>query len=422
MAIYHLSVKPVSRGGGRSATAASAYRAAELVYDHTTDQTFDYTRKRGVEHSEIVLSTRAAEQDINWARDRQQLWNAAEEAERRKDSRVAREYEVALPHELTKEERIELVRDFATELANRYNVAVDFALHEPHWEGDERNYHAHLLTTTREIEPDGLGAKTDIELGDRDRGKKGLGPAKEEILEIRERWAQLTNEHLQEQGLEIRIDHRSLSAQGIERQPTQHLGVAVSGMERRGIETEAMERIRGQALAAAQERVERSQELKQLEREGVEIESSILDLSGDLAAAIRERDQRVEKSIELTPDFGADQSIEQRLRAAVEERAEGFGIEWEGNRRGEAPEHGLERGRPIRPPGPERELSADERLRAAVEQGHEVPVGERERTRQLELERTRSLELVQVQTRDREKERELERRREREIEGPELEL
>ena len=80
MAIYHLSVKPVSRGGGRSATAASAYRAAELVHDHTTGQTFDYSRKRGVEHAEIVLPTEAARRDINWARDREALWNEAERA------------------------------------------------------------------------------------------------------------------------------------------------------------------------------------------------------------------------------------------------------------------------------------------------------------------------------------------------------
>src|SRR5476651_966748 len=113
MAIYHLSVKPISRAGGRSATAASAYRSGELVHDLTSDQVFDYTRKRGVEHTEIVLPTKAALQDINWARDRQALWNAAEIAEKRKDSRVAREYELAIPHELDAVQRRELVREFA---------------------------------------------------------------------------------------------------------------------------------------------------------------------------------------------------------------------------------------------------------------------------------------------------------------------
>ena len=101
MAIYHLSVKPVSRGVGRSATAAAAYRSASQVADRTTGQVFDYTRKSGVEHAEIVLPTEAAKRDINWPREREQLWNVAEEAEKRKDARVAREYEVALPHELS---------------------------------------------------------------------------------------------------------------------------------------------------------------------------------------------------------------------------------------------------------------------------------------------------------------------------------
>ena len=174
MAIYHLTTKPVSRAAGRSATAAAAYRSGELVHDLTTDQVFDYTRKRGVEHSEIVLPTAAARADINWARDRQALWNAAESAEKRNDSRVAREYEVALPHELKPSQRVELVRAFAADLANRYGVAVDFSIHAPHRHGDERNHHAHILTTTRELTATGLGAKTSIEWSDTDRFKKGL--------------------------------------------------------------------------------------------------------------------------------------------------------------------------------------------------------------------------------------------------------
>src|ERR1700733_5023636 len=92
---YHLSTKPISRGQGRWATAAAAYRSGEFVHDLTTDEAFHYTRKRGVEHTEIVLPTAAAKMDINWARDRQALWNAAEMAEKRVDARVAREYEVA---------------------------------------------------------------------------------------------------------------------------------------------------------------------------------------------------------------------------------------------------------------------------------------------------------------------------------------
>jgi ATP-dependent exoDNAse (exonuclease V) alpha subunit len=127
---------------------------------------FDYTRKRGVDHREIVLPTAVAWRDINWARAREELWNAAERAKNRTNSRVAREYEIALPHELGRSERLELVRSFAHELANRYGVAVDFSIHKPHRKGDTRNHHAHVLTTMRVIEVTGLGTKSTIEWSD----------------------------------------------------------------------------------------------------------------------------------------------------------------------------------------------------------------------------------------------------------------
>lgn len=291
MAIYHLSVKPINRAGGRSATAAAAYRSGELVHDLTSDEVFDYTRKRGVEHSEIVLSAAAARADINWARDRQALWNAAEVGEKRKDARVAREYEVALPHELNRGQRVELVRAFAGELANRYGVAVDFSIHAPHRSGDERNHHAHIMTTTREVTATGLGAKAAIEWSDTDRRKKGLEPAKSEVKAIRERWAALTNEHLLQRGIEVRVDHRSLAEQGIDREPQSHLGPAVSGMERRGMETEVGKRIAWEMRAAAQERLERAAELGKLEREHRALAKDSLILDGDIAAAKAERDR-----------------------------------------------------------------------------------------------------------------------------------
>ena len=296
MAIYHLSTKPVSRGVGRSATAAAAYRSAERVEDLTSGEVFDYTRKRGVEHAEIVLPTSAAKQDINWARDRTQLWNAAERAEKRIDARVAREYELALPHELSKGQRVALVREFATEIANKYGVAVDFAIHKAHREGDERNSHAHVLTTTRSITATGLGAKTDIELGDRDRAKKGLGRAADEIKSIRGRWAELTNEHLQRHQIEARVDHRSLHDQGIERLPTTHVGPAVSGLERRGIETEVGNRIREEQRIDIQRRLEAAAELGRLERENRQLSQSILVLDTDLSTAKSERDRGPEKA------------------------------------------------------------------------------------------------------------------------------
>ena len=311
MAIYHLSVKPVSRGAGRSATAAAAYRAAERIEDHTTGQVFDYTRKSGVEHAEIVLPVEAAKRDINWARDRQQLWNAAEVAEKRKDARVAREYEVALPHELTKAQRLELTRAFSQELANRFGCAVDFAVHRPHREGDERNFHAHILTTTRQIEATGLGAKTSIEWADTDRAKQGLGPAKQEVTTIRERWAVLANEKLQALGHESRIDHRSLDAQGEQRIPGQHLGPSVTAIERRGDRSEVGWRVREEA----DERLRLAAELGRIERERQAIERLILDLSNDVAAARHDRDAG------LTPQYDLESERRAGREAWLEWRA-----------------------------------------------------------------------------------------------------
>ncbi len=290
MAIFCLSVIPLSRKAGRSATAAAAYRAAEKIHDQASGLTFDYTRKRGVEHAEIVLPTAAAKRDINWARDRQQLWNAAEAAENRSNSRTAREYRTALPHELNRQQRVELVQRFARDLADRYTVAVDFAIHAPHRHGDDRNFHMHLLSTTRTIEAGGLGEKSEIEWSDTDRRKAGLGRGKQEIELIRARWETITNEYLKDQGIEARIDRRSLKDQGIEREPQSHLGPSVSAMERRGIKTEVGKRLDAEALAAAQARLEKVAELGKLERERVAVERSILDLSGDLQAAKRERE------------------------------------------------------------------------------------------------------------------------------------
>ena len=314
MAIYHLSVKPVSRGAGRSATAAAAYRAAERILDHTTGQVFDYTRKCGVEHAEIVLPTEAAKRDINWARDRQQLWNAAEFAEKRIDARVAREYEVALPQELTKAQRLELTRTFSRELANRYGCAVDFALHQPHRQGDERNFHAHILTTTRQIEPVGLGAKTSIEWADTDRAKRGLSSGKEEIAEIRGRWAVLTNEKLQALGHEARVDHRSLEAQGIELEPTVHLGPAVHGMQRRGLATEVGERIK----AEAQERLELAAEVGRLQREIEQVNRSIIERSTNIRAALAARNTGLSQWAAMKAEAETKQTNEEIRRAARE--------------------------------------------------------------------------------------------------------
>ena len=250
MAIYHMEVKPVSRSSGRSSVAAAAYRNGTELVDERTGLVHDYTRKQGVEYAEIIAPDR---QPV----DRQQLWNAAESREKRKDARTAREYEIALPSELDAEQRKALAVEFAELIADRHGVAVDVAIHAPGPGSDERNYHAHLLCTTREVSrTEGgaiqLGEKAKIEIGDKDRAKLGLGPAADEIKELREQWATLANEHLARAGREERIDHRSYKEQGIDLTPTQHLGPNVVAMERRGIATDRMaehEEIRKQQAA-----------------------------------------------------------------------------------------------------------------------------------------------------------------------------
>ena len=158
MASYHLSVKSISRSSGRSAVAAAAYRSGERLFDARYGVEHDYTRKGGVEHTELVAPDDAPE----WAHSRNRLWNEAEANENRKNSVVAREWEVALPSELGGAARRALAVEFARTLVDRYGVVADVAIHEPHREGDDRNHHAHILTTTREIGSEGFGAKTRI--------------------------------------------------------------------------------------------------------------------------------------------------------------------------------------------------------------------------------------------------------------------
>jgi ATP-dependent exoDNAse (exonuclease V) alpha subunit len=287
MAIYHCQVKPVSRGKGQSSTAGAAYRSCSKIFDERTAELHDYTRKRGLEHSEIVLSKEAAKQDIQWARDRHQLWNAAEAAEARKDARVAREYELALPHELTKQQRADLSRAFAQDLANRFQCAVDIAIHKPHRHGDNRNYHAHLYATTRQVTPSGLGEKTWIERSDTDRAKLGLPPGKDEITTIRERWAECTNKALEAANRKERVDHRSLEAQGIDRAPTYHKGAAILGIEARGRKARVVERIEAEE---ASKRLAKAAEVGRVLEVSRRLRASVIDLESSVGALVRSRE------------------------------------------------------------------------------------------------------------------------------------
>jgi hypothetical protein len=197
MAIYHLRATMISRSQGRSATAAIAYRVAERIEDRRTGLTFDYAARSGVDHTEILAPDHAPD----WVRDRSELWNRVEESETRKNSQVAREVRVALPDELTHAQRVALVREYAQAQFVDRGMVADIALHAPGREGDERNHHAHILLTTREVDADGFTTKN------RDWNKV-------EVLEgWREAWARDSNAALERAGIEDRVDHRTLVAQ-----------------------------------------------------------------------------------------------------------------------------------------------------------------------------------------------------------------
>lgn len=226
MAIFHLSAKVVSRGSGQSAIAKAAYNSRSKLEDERTGLTKDYSRKNGVEFSGIFAPKNAPE----WANDRQQLWNAVERREdasnRAASAQLAREVVIALPHELTDEQREWLVKDFVREQFTRKGMIADVNIHAPGGEGDNRNHHAHILVTMREIGPDGFGPKV------------REWNSREQVEQWREQWERMANKHLERHGHDERIDRRTLEAQGIDREPTTHRGPHVDAIERRGAEAD----------------------------------------------------------------------------------------------------------------------------------------------------------------------------------------
>ena len=235
MAIYHCSTKTIGRTSGRSAVAASAYRSGSELHDERTETTHDFTKKGGVAHSEIISN-------LGVPIDRNDLWNMAEGAEKRKDARTAREWVIALPDELDATQRKDLAREFAQSLVDKYGVVADLAIHEPSRGGDDRNHHAHIMLTTRKAVLDGdkvaLTDKADIELSNAKREKLGLSKTQDEIKDVREMWADLANKALERAGQGQTIDHRSYAEQGTGLRPQTHENVAVTQLRRKGIETD----------------------------------------------------------------------------------------------------------------------------------------------------------------------------------------
>ncbi len=270
-----MTTKPISRKSGRSATASSAYRNACKMIDERTGVEHDYTKKMGVVYSECF------DKDNNEL-DRSELWNKAELVENRKDARTAREYIIAIPSELmpdypepipdlTEEEKkdsvkvaehklkvkqyrieseqaindaksfcgIDTARDFAKALAEKYEVAVDIAIHAPDSQGNNKNWHAHIMTTTRKVEltKDGVSLtdKADIELSNKKLFELNKPKNQEQVKEVREMWADTANRYLSD---ELKIDHRSYADQGKDQLPTVKLGWKASALERKGIKTD----------------------------------------------------------------------------------------------------------------------------------------------------------------------------------------
>jgi len=236
IASYHFSVQIIGRAEGRSAIAAAAYRAGARLYDSQNGRVADYRRRRGVGHTEILLPEGSA----SWLADRERLWNAVEAMERRIDAQLAREINLALPHELSDTQRLALLRGFVREQFVARGMVADIALHHPVQEkgDDPRNFHAHILLTLRQATAEGLRAvKT------REWNSDGC------LLAWRQAWAEHQNRWLRLHAPQAEpVDARALTAQReaarqrgdrvsairLDRMPELHVGVAASHAARRG--------------------------------------------------------------------------------------------------------------------------------------------------------------------------------------------
>ncbi|MDD2791486.1 MAG: MobQ family relaxase, partial [Sulfurimonas sp.] len=282
MAIFHLNEKNISRSDGRSAVACAAYRACEKLEDYTFGKTQDYTRKKGLEYKSIYAPEHTNEKLL----DRQTLWNAVEKKEfnangsMKENARLAKEYICALPHELTDQERIKIVDDFCRDFVKKHNVIVDACIHAPHDNNDEtdnKNYHVHIMFTTRLVNEKG-------ELGKKQRTFNDDGP--KILKDSRATFANVVNTALENAGLDERVDHRSYEDQGLKfLEPTQHEGHEVTALRRDGIDTEISlknDAIKAKNLAAAREY---QQVIKGLNQEIIvpnKLEDQIAELENEL--------------------------------------------------------------------------------------------------------------------------------------------
>jgi hypothetical protein len=325
-------MKAIGRAAKRSATAAAAYRAGVEITDERTGLVHDYTRKSGVLHSEIILPG-------GGTADRAEFWNGIEMHHKRGDAVLVREVEISLPTELTLEQRQALAVGYARELADRYGVAADIALHAPRTISDKElkkrpdqyyeidpktgrrhngNWHAHIMLSACYVQPDGTLGKKAVELDPIHCQRAKIDNAAEKE---RARWQELANAALDRHGHAARIDHRSHAERGIADEPGRHLGPAAAGYERR---TGEKSRRRFDWEQEVAERLARAQAQGALEREARELDQSIIDLTGDMQAALRERDrlrEQQEKERQAVIKAGKQQAREAFERFKVEQAA-----------------------------------------------------------------------------------------------------
>jgi Ti-type conjugative transfer relaxase TraA len=220
MAIYHLHVKVIGRKAGSSAVASAAYRSASRLRDDRLERSHDFSNKRGVVHSEVMLPEDAPEQ---WS-DRERLWNDVEAFEVRKDAQLAREVEFALPREMTQAQGIELARDFVQAEFVDQGMIADLNVHWDMAEDGTPKPHAHVMLTMRSVDENSFGQKV------REWNRTEM------VERWRERWAELANERLAELDIDARIDHRSLEAQDIALEPQSQIGAPAQRIEGEGLE------------------------------------------------------------------------------------------------------------------------------------------------------------------------------------------
>lgn len=250
MALYHFHLTQIKRSEGKTAMAAAAYRAGEKLHSDYYGFDYDYTRKSGVVHTEIMLPPHAPKEYA----DRKTLWDAVEKAERGKKAQLAHSFDIALQTEFSMEENIALARQFVSEQLVARGMIADLGVHLPDKDDVTENPHFHVMCPIRPLNPDGTwGLKQRREYvldehGNRIEDMNGNyvfnavpttnWSQPKTLEEMRQAWAEMCNRRFEAKGFECRIDHRSYERQGIEQVPTTHEGPNVRKMEAKGIQTE----------------------------------------------------------------------------------------------------------------------------------------------------------------------------------------